>query len=138
MRFGTLLASTTISALVLALAPGAVSAAPQVASALDKGPVGWQVYRDVSQLAKMRPGAVSRQFSSFDRAGGNDDGFEGTYSCLRTTATGCVLAERTGPGQIDSMWFTRDFGSMAANGRIWTGCCRRSSTERLARLTFGH
>jgi hypothetical protein len=118
MRFGTLLASTTISALVLTLAPTAATAAPQTASAVDKGPIGWQVYRDIGQLARMRPGAVSRQFSSFDRTGGNNDGFEGTYSCLRTTATGCVLAERTGPGQIDSMWFTRDFGSMAANGRI--------------------
>ncbi|MET0235890.1 MAG: glycoside hydrolase family 172 protein [Kibdelosporangium sp.] len=118
MRFGSLLASTTISALVLALVPGAATAAPQVASALDKGPIGWQVYREMSQLAKLRPGAVSRQFSSFDRTGGNNDGFEGTYSCLRTTATGCVLAERAGPGQVDSMWFTRDYGSMAANGRI--------------------
>ncbi|MBP2324530.1 hypothetical protein JOF56_004915 [Kibdelosporangium banguiense] len=118
MRFGSLLASTLISALVLTLAPGAAEAAPRAVSALDKGPIGWQVYRDVSQLARLRPGAVSRQFSSFDRTGGNDDGFEGTYSCLRTTATGCVLAERAGPGQIDSMWFTRDFGSMAANGRI--------------------
>jgi hypothetical protein len=118
MRFGSLLASTLISALVLTTAPGAVSAAPPVASALDKGPIGWQVYRDVGRLATMRPGAVSRQFSSFDRTGNNNDGFEGTYSCLRTTAMGCVLAERTGAGQIDSMWFTRDFGSMAANGRI--------------------
>jgi D-arabinan exo alpha-(1,3)/(1,5)-arabinofuranosidase (non-reducing end) len=122
MRFGSLLASgsigTVVSALVLALVPGAAMAAPQVASAVDKGPIGWQVYRDAGRLATMRPGAVSRQFSSFDRGGGNNDGFEGTYSCLRTTATGCVLAERTGAGQIDSMWFTRDFGSMAANGRI--------------------
>ncbi|ONI70986.1 hypothetical protein ALI144C_51455 [Actinosynnema sp. ALI-1.44] len=118
MRFGSLLASTIISALVLSSVSGVAHAAPRVTSATDKGPIGWQVYRQMDQLAAMRPGAMSRQFSSFDRAGGNDDGFVGTYSCLRTTATGCVIAERTGAGQIDSMWFTRDFGSMVNNGRI--------------------
>ncbi|ALG12410.1 glycoside hydrolase family 172 protein [Kibdelosporangium phytohabitans] len=118
MRFGSLLASTVISALVLSSVSGAAQAAPRVTSATDKGPIGWQVYRQMDQLAAMRPGAMSRQFSSFDRAGGNDDGFVGTYSCLRKTATGCVIAERTGAGQIDSMWFTRDFGSMVNNGRI--------------------
>jgi hypothetical protein len=121
MRFRSLLASSVVPALVvpaLALLPGAASAAQGVASALDKGPIGWQVYRDFSQLPVMRPGAVARQFSSFDRTGGNNDGFEGTYSCLRSTATGCVIAERAGPGQVDSMWFTRDSGSMVNNGRI--------------------
>jgi hypothetical protein len=119
MRFSSLLASSVvIPALVIALAPGTASAAPRVASALDKGPTGWQVYRDLGRMAELRPGAVMRQFSSFDRTGGNEDGFNGVYSCLRTTATGCVIAEHSGPGQIDSMWFTRDFGSMTANGRI--------------------
>lgn len=119
MRFGTLLASSVSAALVLTFVPGTATAAPpQVTSALDKGPIGWQVYRDLGRLPTMRPGAMQRQFSSFDRTGGNDDGFVGTYSCLRTTATGCVIAESTGPGQIDSMWFTRDFGSMVNNGRI--------------------
>ncbi len=120
MCFRSLLASSVvIPALFLALAPSAASAAPpRITSALDKGPVGWQVYRDLGRMAEMRPGAITRQFSSFDRTGGNNDGFDGTYSCLRTTATGCVIAERTGPGQIDSMWFTRDYGSMVNNGRI--------------------
>jgi hypothetical protein len=117
MRIRSLLGSALVSALVLTLSPGAVSAAP-VAASLDKGPIGWQVYRDLGRLAAMRPGAQSRQFSSFDRTGGNNDGFEGTYSCLRSTPTGCVLAERTGAGQIESMWFTRDYGSMVNNGRI--------------------
>jgi Protein of unknown function (DUF2961) len=119
MRFRSLLASSVVvPALFLALVPGVASAAPRVASALDKGPIGWQVYRDFSRLPVPRPGATTHQFSSFDRTGGNNDGFEGTYSCLRTTATGCVIAERSGPGQVDSMWFTRDLGSMVNNGRI--------------------
>jgi hypothetical protein len=86
--------------------------------AIGKGPVGWDAYRNPFALAELRPGAQARQFSSFDRAGGNDDGFVGTYSCLRMSDVGCVIAERGGPGQIDSMWFTRDNGSMARNGRI--------------------
>ncbi|TCO53082.1 glycoside hydrolase family 172 protein [Actinocrispum wychmicini] len=118
MRIRSLLASTVVPVLVIAFAPGAASAAPRLADTGDKGPIGWQVYRDLNQLSRLRPGAIMRQFSSFDRTGGNDDGFNGTYSCLRTTATGCVIAERTGAGQIDSMWFTRDFGSMVNNGRI--------------------
>lgn len=118
MRFRSLLASSVVPVLVVAFAHGTASAAPKVKDALDKGPIGWQVYRDLNQLPSMRSGAIMRQFSSFDRTGGNDDGFNGTYSCLRTTATGCVIAERTGPGEIDSMWFTRDFGSMVNNGRI--------------------
>jgi hypothetical protein len=85
---------------------------------VDKGPVGWDIYRRWDLMAAMRPGSQARQFSSFDRTGGNDDGFEGTYSCLRASEAGCVLAERSGPGQIESMWFTRDFGSMVSTGRI--------------------
>src|SRR3954454_1122435 len=123
MRPRSLLASSLISTvfvptLPIALAPVTASAAPRVASALDKGPIGWQVYRDLGRMAELRPGAGMRQFSSYDRTGGNEDGFNGVYSCLRTTTTGCVIAEHAGAGQIDSMWFTRDYGSMTANGRI--------------------
>ncbi|PFG47066.1 Protein of unknown function (DUF2961) [Amycolatopsis sulphurea] len=88
---------------------------PQGASV---GPVGWDVYRSLDGLAALRPGAQTKQFSSFDRTGGNDDGFRGTYSCLRVTAEGCVIAEKTGAGEIESMWFTRDQGAMTGNGRL--------------------
>jgi hypothetical protein len=90
----------------------------EAVAVMDKGPVGWDVYRRFDLMASMRPGSQTRQFSSFDRSGGNDDGFNGTFSCLRTTDFGCVIAERSGPGQIESMWFTRDFGSMVKTGRI--------------------
>src|SRR5690606_40401351 len=42
---------------------------------------GWDPYRNLDQLYQPRPAQQSRQFSSFDRTGGNNDGFEGTYSC---------------------------------------------------------
>ncbi|WP_242613185.1 glycoside hydrolase family 172 protein [Herbihabitans rhizosphaerae] len=92
---------------------------PGVTAALaDKGPIGWDVYRTLDGAARLRAGSQVKQFSSYDRTGGNDDGFVGTYSCLRITAAGCVIAEKTGAGQIESMWFTRDYGSMVNTGRI--------------------
>ncbi|MBQ0904127.1 DUF2961 domain-containing protein [Micromonospora sp. U21] len=94
---------------------GPASAAPTPS---DNGPTGWDVYRRLDRLAELPDGPRAYQFSSFDRSGGNDDGFSGQYSCLRTGADGCVLAEATGAGEIDSIWFTRDEGNVSATGTI--------------------
>lgn len=83
-----------------------------------KGPVGWEVYRQLNRLPEMTPGVKTLQFSSYDRTGGNNDGFEGTYSCIRQTSAGCVIAETTGPGEIQSIWFTRDGGNVSKTGGI--------------------
>ena len=101
-----------------ATAAPAAPATPQKHAGADKGPIGWDVYRRLDGMAALRPGAQVRQFSSFDRTGGNDDGFAGTYSCLRTNDEGCVIAEATGAGELESMWFTRDYGDMTNNGNI--------------------
>ena len=120
MRVRALLGLALGAAFVVA-APGPTVAAP---TAHDdpghggKGPIGWETYRDLDAMARLRSAAQVRQFSSFDRAGGNNDGFENTYSCLRNTDDGCVIAERGGAGELESMWFTRDYGSMVHNGRI--------------------
>ena len=45
-------------------------------------------------------------FSSYDRTGGNDDGFNGTYSKLRSENGNSVLAEVNGAGYISRIWFT--------------------------------
>ncbi|WP_277675571.1 glycoside hydrolase family 172 protein [Saccharopolyspora rectivirgula] len=80
---------------------------------------GWDPYRNLDQLYQPRPAQQSRQFSSFDRTGGNNDGFEGTYSCLRTTEQGCVIAEHAGAGEITSIWFTREpWGDVTGTGNI--------------------
>lgn len=63
-------------------------------------------------------GVDTRQFSSFGRDGTNNDGFEGTYSCLRESADGCVIAEQTGAGEVQSIWFTRDGGDVTGTGNI--------------------
>ncbi|WP_245617489.1 glycoside hydrolase family 172 protein [Amycolatopsis taiwanensis] len=103
----------------LAVPARAVAAPALPAPSADKGPVGWDTYRTLDAMERLRPGEQVRQFSSFDRTGGNDDGFNGTYSCLRHEPGGeCVIAEAGGPGEISSMWFTYAAGSVAAVGQI--------------------
>ncbi|GAA1401332.1 DUF2961 domain-containing protein [Catellatospora coxensis] len=92
-------------------------AAPGLAAIADKGPVGWDVYRRLDLLPHLAAGTRTAQFSSFGRDGSNDDGFSGAYSCLRQSG-GCVLAEDRGPGEVQSIWFTRDEGNVTATGWI--------------------
>src|SRR5262245_5187665 len=42
--------------------------------------------------------------SSYDRTGGNDDGFSGKYSFVRKDPEGLVLADLKGPGVIYRVW----------------------------------
>ena len=77
---------------------------------------GWQTFGSLDRLPYLNPSARTLQSSSYDRTGGNDDGFEGTYSCRRQTQAGCVIAEDSGPGEIGSIWFTRDEGVVAKTG----------------------
>jgi hypothetical protein len=42
--------------------------------------------------------------SSYDRKGGNDDGFAGTYSFVRKEAGGLVIADLKGPGAVTRIW----------------------------------
>jgi hypothetical protein len=47
--------------------------------------------------------------SSYDRTGGNDDGFRGTYSQLYVQDNGeHVIFEEDGPGCVYNLWFTGD------------------------------
>lgn len=66
---------------------------------------------DTGLLARLRdPEARPLGFSSYDRTGGNNDGFSGTYSKLRTEGDNSVLAEVDGPGIIQRIWFTHTSG----------------------------
>jgi len=45
--------------------------------------------------------------SSYDRTGGNDDGFRGTYSALAVDGRGeHVIFDARGPGCVYTIWFT--------------------------------
>jgi hypothetical protein len=58
---------------------------------------------DLSRLPLYRTGLL-QQLSSYDRTGGNDDGFSGKYSAIRKEAEGSVMADLKGPGIINRIW----------------------------------
>ena len=63
------------------------------------------------QWPLLQIGTESRYFSSFDRAGGNDDGFRGTYSALYVDEKGeHVIFDAEGPGCLRTLWFTSESG----------------------------
>ncbi|GAB2655445.1 DUF2961 domain-containing protein [Kribbella swartbergensis] len=108
------LATSSLLALAVLIHPGTASAAPPDTN----GPVGWDVYRNLDRLPELQTGVRTKQFSSFGRDGTNNDGFDGKYSCLRTSAAGCVIAEDEGPGEVATIWFTRDDGNVTRTGTI--------------------
>lgn len=82
-----------------------------------KGAIGWKTFNALGLLQELHTGMQTRQFSSFDRKGGNDDG--GPYACLKMTKENhCVIAEWSGPGELVSIWSTRDNGVVSKTGRI--------------------
>lgn len=82
------------------------------------GPMGYDVYRRIDELPLLPTGSRTQETSSWDRSGGNDDGFSGRSSCVRTDADGCVVAEARGAGEVESIWSTRDGGDVRRTGRI--------------------
>ncbi len=61
-----------------------------------------QLYR-LDLLPQYRPGIIEQE-SSYDRTGGNDDGFSGKYSFIRKEGKKLVLADFKGPGVINRIW----------------------------------
>lgn len=97
-----------------------VAADPEPAGASSssefRGPVGWEAFRRLDDLPMLSVGSQPRMFSSADPAGGNADGFSGTYLCR--DGDDYVLGEHTGPGELTSLWFTRGDGYVGGNGRL--------------------
>lgn len=58
----------------------------------------------LDQLPRYRYGQSIDQESSYDRTGGNNDGFSGKYSYLRKEKEGLVLADFKGPGVVNRIW----------------------------------
>jgi hypothetical protein len=62
-------------------------------------------YYDISTLPLYRTGTVEAQTSSYDRTGGNDDGFSGTYSYVRKNPdSSLVIFDQKGPGVVNRIW----------------------------------
>lgn len=68
------------------------------------------LYR-LDRLPYLRPGIRCKMFSSYDRTGGNNDGFNGTYSKTREENGNSVIAEMEGPGCIRRIWFTHSLSN---------------------------
>lgn len=62
-----------------------------------------ELYR-LDRLAVLRESINVGSVSSYDRTGGNNDGFGGQYSFVRKEEDGLVLAELEGPGVIYRIW----------------------------------
>jgi hypothetical protein len=62
-----------------------------------------ELYR-LDRLATLRDSLRVASVSSYDRTGGNNDGFGGQYSYVRKEKDGLVLADLEGPGIIYRIW----------------------------------
>jgi hypothetical protein len=60
---------------------------------------------DIAQLPVLKTGVQYEMQSSYDRSGGNDDGFSGKYSILRKENGKSVISEIKGKGIITRIWF---------------------------------
>jgi hypothetical protein len=72
---------------------------------------------DLSRYPILEPGVQAHYLSSYDRTGGNDDGFDGTYSALYVDANGeHVIFDVKGPGRLETLWFTSRVNGWSALG----------------------
>ncbi len=63
--------------------------------------------QELSRYPILQPDVQAHYLSSTDRTGGNDDGFDGTYSELYTDENGeHVILDVEGPGTLYNLWFT--------------------------------
>jgi len=65
-----------------------------------KPALGLEAFARPDLLAVIDPSVQVGMVSSYDRSGGNDDGFSGKYSFIRKEPGGLVLADLEGPGLI--------------------------------------
>src|SRR5699024_8916358 len=63
-----------------------------------------ELLKSVDQLPLYRTGQHVEQISSYDRTGGNDDGFDGTYSYIREENGKLIIADLKGPGIVNRIW----------------------------------
>lgn len=63
----------------------------------------------IAQWPRIVPGVEARAVTSYDRTGGNEDGFSGAYSVLYDDPDGeHVIFDAFGPGALRTIWFTSD------------------------------
>src|ERR1051325_8206207 len=70
----------------------------------DVAPVGLAEWTRLDLLPRLKQSMFTGSISSYDRTGGNDDGFSGKYSFIRKEGDGLVIADLKGPGVIYRIW----------------------------------
>lgn len=103
MRKSAVCSAAAVAALWLALLGAArgSAAAPNPEAPLA---VGLQQLYRLDLLPQFRQSVRVGCVSSYDRTGGNDDGFSGRYSFIRKEGDGLVIADLKGPGAIYRIW----------------------------------
>ena len=86
----------TASLIAVAAIAGAAPAAQQ--------PIGIDALARLDLLPRFKPSVAVGMVSSYDRTGGNDDGFSGKHSFLRKDPEGLVIADLRGPGVVYRIW----------------------------------
>ncbi len=66
--------------------------------------LGMKELHRLDQLPQMRRSVQVGSVSSYDRTGGNDDGFSGKYSFVDKEDDGLVIADLKGPGIVYRIW----------------------------------
>jgi hypothetical protein len=83
----------------------ALLAAAVCAARADEPPIlGIAELHRLDLLPRFRESLQVASISSYDRTGGNDDGFSGKYSFVRKEGDGLVIADLKGPGIIYRIW----------------------------------
>ena len=67
-------------------------------------PVGMEEVYRLDLLPRFKQSVKVASISSYDRTGGNDDGFSGRHSFIRKEGDGLVIADLKGPGVIYRIW----------------------------------
>src|SRR5215212_6267584 len=80
------------------------SQARETAAPLVPPPVGIEELSRLDLLPRLSEALKVGSVSSYDRTGGNDDGFSGRYSFVRNEGDGLVIADLQGPGVIYRIW----------------------------------
>jgi hypothetical protein len=58
----------------------------------------------IDLLPQFQEEVITKQISSYDTTGGNDDGFSGRFSYIRKENGNSIIAELKGPGVIQRIW----------------------------------
>ena len=67
-------------------------------------PIGVEEVYRLDLLPRFKQSVKVASVSSYDRTGGNDDGFSGRYSFVRKEGDALVIADLKGPGVIYRIW----------------------------------